>query len=202
MRPISLLSVGVLTATVAVGGCIGTPAPSQTFFVLPTSSPTGSAPHAGALGALGVLSLGLGPVSVASHLDQEYVAVRLEDTRYEYADSMRWASPVDILVEERLAEGLVWATGIRDVRRFPWPASRAPAVRVSARLVRFELTSEGTADLTAYWSIMDGGTGEQVNSGYFSHQEPLRGASAAAAVEALDRALLHFTNSLAGELGG
>ena len=197
MKPVTLLLAAVLSATVATAGCIGTPAPAQTLFVLPTSSPGGSPPHAG---ALGVRSLGLGPVSVSSHLDQEYVAVRLEDTRYQYADSMRWASPVAILVAERLAEGLVWATGIREVRMFPWPASRAPALRVTARLVRFELAQEGTADITAYWTFLDGGTGEQVNSGYFEHREPLQGTSAAAGVEALDRALIRFANSLAGEL--
>jgi uncharacterized lipoprotein YmbA len=199
MRPVTLLFVAVLAATVATASCIGTPAPARTLFVLPTSSPGGTPPHAG---ALGVRSLGLGPVSVASHLDQEYVAVRLENTRYEYADSMRWASPVAVLVAERLAEGLVWATGIREVRAFPWPASRAPTVRVTARLVRFELTPGGTADITAYWSILDGGTGDQVNSGYFEHREPLQGTSGAAGVEALDRALLRFANYLAGELEG
>jgi len=199
MRPVTLLSAAALAATVAVGGCISKPAPSQKLFVLPTSSPAGAGPHAGELGDR---SLGFGPVSIASHLDRENVAVRLEDTRYEYADSMRWASPLDGLVEERLAEAMVWATGVRDVRRFPWPTSNAPDVRISARLLRFELTPDHTAELTAHWSLWDGGEGEPVNSGYFNHQEPVQGSSAAAGVEALDRALLRFAEAMAAELGG
>jgi uncharacterized lipoprotein YmbA len=198
MRPVTLLSAAALAATVSTGGCIAKPAPSQKLFVLPTSSPLGAGPHAGELENR---SLGLGPISIASHLDQEYVAVRLEDTRYEYADSMRWASPVDVLVEERLVEAMVWATGVRDVRRFPWPALNAPDVTVRARLVRFELTPDHTADLSAHWSIWDGGAGEQVNSGHFNHQEPVQGSSAAAGVEALDRALLRFAEAMAAELG-
>jgi uncharacterized lipoprotein YmbA len=199
MRPVTLLSAVALAATVSIGGCIAKPAPSQKLFVLPTSSPAGARPHAGELGDR---SLGIGPVTIASHLDREYVAVRLEDTRYEYADSMRWASPLDGLVEERLVEAMVWATGVRDVRRFPWPTSNAPDVRVSARLVRFELTPDHTAELTAHWSLWESGAGEEVNSGYFNHQEPVQGSSAAAGVEALDRALLRFAEAMAAELGG
>ena len=39
-------------------------------------------------------SLGVGPVSIASLLDKQFVAVRLEETRYEDPDIMRWASPL------------------------------------------------------------------------------------------------------------
>jgi len=105
-------------------------------------------------------------------------------------------------VEERLVEAMAWTTGVRDLRRFPWPSSNAPDVRMSARLVRFELTPDHQAELTAHWSLWDSRAGEEVNSGYFNHQEPVQGSSAAAGVEALDRALLRFAEAMAAELGG
>jgi uncharacterized lipoprotein YmbA len=198
MRPTILFSSAALAATLVFGGCIGKPAPSQKLFVLPTSSPVGSGPHAGVLGDR---SLGVGPVSIASHLDKHFVAVRLEETRYEYADSMQWASPLDLLFQERLEEGLSWATGVTEVLRFPWGASNAPDVRVSARVARFELTTDGQAELTVHWSIRHGESGAPVDSGLFQHREALRGRSAAAGVEAMDRALLRFAVAVAEELG-
>jgi uncharacterized lipoprotein YmbA len=193
MRVNTLLSVAAIAAFAASAGCIGSPAPSEKLFVLPTTAPGGAGPREGLLRDR---SLGLGPVTIASHLDRRSVAVRLDETRYEYADSMHWASPLDLLIQERLMEGLVWATGTRDIRPFPWVAGRAPDVQVAARFVRFELTPEGSADLSVYWQIRDGLTGEQLSSGRFEHQEPIRGASANAGVEALDRGLLLLAETL------
>lgn len=193
MRVTTLVWGAAIAALLAATGCIGTPTASQKLLVLPTTAPRDTGPREGVLRDR---SLGLGPVTVAPHLDRSSVAVRLDDTRYEYADSMHWASPVRLLIQERLMEGLVWATGTRDIRRFPWVTGRAPDVQVAARFVRFELTPEGSADLSAYWQIRNGLTGEQLSSGRFDHQEPIRGASANAGVEALDRGLLLLAETL------
>ena len=193
MRVMTLLSGAAIAAIAATAGCIGKPAPSQKLFVLPTSAPRGVGPNQGVLRDR---SLGIGPVTIASHLDRKSVAVRLEDTRYEYADSMHWASPLDLLIQERLAEGLVWATGVREIRRFPWITTMAPDVQVSARFVRFELTRESSADLSVYWVIRNGRTGEQLASGHFEHQEPVQPTSGVAGVQALDRGLLRLAETV------
>ena len=193
MRVKTLLSGAAIAAIASAAGCIGKPTPSQKLFVLPTTAPGDAGPREGVLRDR---SMGLGPVTVASHLARSSVPVRLAETRYEYADSMHWASPVHLLIQERLLERLVWATGTRDIRRFPWVAGSAPDVQIAARFVRFELTPEGSADLSVYWQIRDGQSGEQVTSGRFDHQEPIRGASADAGVEALDRGLLLLAETL------
>jgi len=193
MRVMTLLSGTLMAVVAATAGCIGKPAPSQKLFVLPTAPLGGAGP---AEGVLRDRSLGVGPVTVASHLDQRSVAVRLDDTRYEYADSLHWASPLSLLIEERLTEGFVWTTGVRDIRRFPWGSASAPDLQVSARFVRFELTPKGTADLSAYWDVRDGHTGQQMASGQFVHEEPLQGTSGAEGVEAMGRGLLHLAQTI------
>jgi len=198
MKAMTLLSVSAITLTAAIAGCLGKPAPSQKLFVLPTTPPGGGGP---AGGFLRDRSLGVGPVTVASHLDRSSVAVRLDDTRYEYADSLHWASPLDLLIEERLTEGFVWTTGARDIRPFPWGSARAPDLQVSARFVRFELTPQGTADLSVHWDVRDGHTGEQITSGQFVHQEPVQGTSGAEGVEALGRGLLYLAQAITRAIG-
>jgi uncharacterized lipoprotein YmbA len=136
-------------------------------------------------------------VSVASHLDRAFVAIRRNDALYEFADSLRWAAPVETLVQERLVAALLWATGASDVQAFPWASTRPPDVQVSAHLVRFEVTPGGAADLIAYWFIRDGQTRSVLGSGSFTHQERVRDASARAAVEALDRSLIALASELA-----
>jgi uncharacterized lipoprotein YmbA len=199
MRPVKLLFSAALVAAVGVGGCLGKPAPSQRLFVLPTSTPPAPRPASSSLGGR---TLGLGPVTVASHLDRGSVAVRLDDTRYEYADSMRWASPVEILVRERLVEGLIWFTGAESVEIFPWSGANAPDLHVDVRVVRFEVTSDGSADVAAYWSVRNGKTGERLDAGHFTRREPVEGNGGAAGVEALDRALLGLAERIATELPG
>lgn len=189
--------LSLLAAVALLAGCISKPAPSQQFFTLPTSPPSGSMED---LGSLEGRSLGFGPVTVASHLDRAFVAIRLDDTVYEFADSLRWASPVELLIQERLVEGLVWATSAQDVQAFPWASTRPPAVQVSARLVRFEVTPGGSADLSAYWLVRDGTTREVLASGHFVNHQAGDGGSARSAIQALDRALIAFAQELAARI--
>jgi len=193
----TILRTLAFSATMALAGCIGGPAPSQTLLVLPTSLPPGSRPTPGVMDGK---ILGVGPVEVAPHLDRSYVPVRLEETRYEYADSLRWASPARKLLADRLREVLIWITEPEDVRVFPWPSERAPDVGCSVRFLQFELTRGGTAEILAQWVVKDGLSGHTVGSGTFSHVEPIHGSSGAAGVEALDRALIRFAEALAREL--
>jgi uncharacterized lipoprotein YmbA len=139
-------------------------------------------------------------VEVAPHLDRPYVPVRLEETRYEYADSLRWASPAREMLSDRLRELLTWITEPDDLREFPWAPERAPDVGCSVRFLQFELTGRGTAEILAQWAVKDGLSGHTVGSGTFSHAEPIHGSSGAAGVEALDRALFRFAEALAGEM--
>lgn len=186
--------VSRFAAVALVAGCISKPAPSQQFFTLPTSPPVGDVEE---MGSLQGRSLGFGPVTMASHLDRSFVAIRIADTVYEFADSLRWAAPVETLVQERLVESLVWATGAEDLQAFPWSSTRPPAVQVSARLVRFEVTPDGSADLSAYWLIRDGATREVLASGHFVNHQPGDGGPARSAIRALDRALIAFAEELA-----
>ncbi len=194
MKPMRL---SLLVAAAVFTGCISKPAPSQQFFTLPTSPPSGSMED---LGSLEGRTLGFGPVTVASHLDRSFVAIRLDDTVYEFADSLRWAAPVETMVQERLVEGLVWATSAQDVQAFPWASTRPPAVQVSARLVRFEVTPDGSADLSAYWLIRDGTSREVLASGNFVNHQPGDGGPARSAIAALDRALIAFAQELAARI--
>lgn len=187
-----------LTALMAgaalVSGCISNPSPSQRLFALPTSPPAGQAEEVGSLAGR---TLGFGPVSVASHLDRAFVAIRRNDALYEFADSLRWAAPVETLIQERLVAALLWVTGADDVRAFPWASIRPPDVQVSAHLVRFEVGPDRSADLVAYWFIREGDTRALLASGTFTDHQPVEGTSAPAAVEALDRALIAFAEELA-----
>ena len=191
------LVFGVLAAPGLLWGCISSPPPSQELFTLPTSTPN---EEFRSVGSLEGMTLGFCPVSVASHLDRAFVAIRLSETRYEYADSLRWASPVEAIIQERLVEALFWATGASEVESYPWASSNSPDVQVAARLVRFEITDSGSADLAAYWFIRDGQTRELVKSGHFENHQPGEGGSAGAAVRALDRALVAFAVELAEQI--
>ena len=185
------------SALLLASGCISSPSPSQHLFALPTSPPTGQTDQVGSLEGR---TLGFGPVSVASHLDRAFIAIRRNDALYEFADSLRWAAPVEALVQERLVAALVWATGANDVRPFPWASTRPPDVQVSAHLIRFEVGPDGSADLLAGWFIRDGATRSLLSSGTFTRHEPVDGASAQGAVEALDRALISFALELARQI--
>ena len=188
--------IGVLAACVLLAGCLGAPKETIRFLTLP---PVPSDPPETSVD-LSEVALGLGPSSVAPHLERRSLAYRVEDTRVEFADSAQWAAPLDEMIRDHMIARLVATTGARTLVPFPWPLARLPDVQLTVRILEFAIRPGGEGVVAAQWNLRDPSTGRGLASGDWEQTVPVQGAGTSDQVRALSRALDALTDFLAARV--
>ncbi len=195
-RTRGLLWAGLLTG-VLTSGCLGSPRPTSEFLTLPRTANPATGEATRSRGA----SLGLGPVTVAPHLERRYLAYRIDASRVEFADSTQWAAPLDGMVSEYLLSRLAETLGSENLRAWPWPQRRAPEVQLDLHLEEFAVGPDGDATVAARWSVRDPGSGAGRAGGFWEETVPADGSSSSAQVAALGAALDALAEFLVQRVG-
>jgi len=121
------------------------------FYTLSTRVPGASALTAGDEG----LSVVVGPVSLPAYLDRNEVAVRVSPSELKYAPTDRWAEPLLQNFTRVLVEDLGKALGSERVASVATAPTVTPNFWVEVVVVRFEASTDGSAQLTARWAVRD-----------------------------------------------
>ncbi len=191
MKPRSR-DVLLFTAAVAalwLAGCGSSPQPR--LYVLSPSAGAGG-PAGGGLG----LAVGVGPVTVAPHLDRPQIVTR-RGSELQLSELERWAEPLADGIARTLAEDLGALLATDRLWLYPWPPSVPVDVQVTVDVLRFDQEG-GDGVLAARWTVTD--ADGRFATRRFERREPAAEPERAATVEALSRALAELSREIAGTL--
>ncbi len=181
-----LRSFVLVAATLALTACSSSPVPR--FYVL-----TSTAPPA-ATGPSSDLALGVGPVTLAPHLDRPQLVTR-SGNELRLGDLDRWGESLADGVARVLAENLVRLLDSDRVWTYPWRPAVPVETQVTVEVVRCD-AENGEAVLTARWTVFDGG--EMRLARRSSYRRPANSPPATAA--ALSESLAELSREIADTL--
>ncbi len=98
--------------------------------------------------------LGLGPIKLPPYLDRPEVVTRAAPNRLELSKEDRWGESIQNGFTSAMQRNLAAQTGAV-VIVFPWYSTVHIDMQVQIDIYRFETDSQGTATLSAKWTILD-----------------------------------------------
>jgi uncharacterized lipoprotein YmbA len=159
----STLTVAKWCTIAAVAGLLAgcgpflAPRPDATkFYLLTPTSETAAAAVPAASSASGTFTLGLGPVKLPPYLDRLEVVTRAAPNRVELSKTERWGESLPNNFASVLLRDLSADVGTQRIVAFPWYSTTHVDLAVQVDVYRFETDAQGTAQLTAKWTITDG----------------------------------------------
>jgi len=101
------------------------------------------------------LTILVGPVKLASHLDQPRIVRRFGDTRIEAAASRQWAGNLREMIGNKLVAELSAQCSPFPVLSFPAATVITRGKRVSVDILRFEGADDKNAFIEARWTLLN-----------------------------------------------
>ena len=185
------LPFAVVTVLLA-GGCLGGTAPTRFYVLGPIDGPAVSGDRA--------LTLGIGPVSLASYLDRPQIVTRPATDKIDLGEFDQWGEPLRDGLSRVLAEDLSRQLPSARIAIFPWRGLDAVRYQVLVDVTRFDGPAGGDTALEARWRILDGVTAKEVAAKTTRLSEPAGGAGYPLAVAAMSRALNTLSRDIAQTL--
>ena len=135
---------------------------SKFYLLTPTadSAPATTAPTAQTTSNKGDFTLGLGPIKLPPYLDRPEVVTRAAPNRLELSKEDRWGESIQNGFSRAMERDLAAQSGVA-VIMFPWYNTVHVDMQVQIDVFRFETDANGTATLSAKWTILDS-TGKNV----------------------------------------
>jgi uncharacterized protein len=136
---------------------------SKFYLLTPTTDAAASTPAAATASASGPgdFTLGLGPIKLPPYLDRPEIVTRAAPNRIELSKEDRWGESIQNGFTTSLERDLEAQTGISRIINFPWYNTAHFDMQVQIDVYSFETDSQGTAHLSAKWTILDS-TGKNI----------------------------------------
>jgi uncharacterized protein len=131
----------ILLAAAFLVGC-GNPTP--TFYTLSTE---------GELPSGGRTSIGVGPVTLAEHVNRRNLVIQTSANRIEVVESHLWAGDLDNSVSRVIATNLGRRLGTGNVRTYPWQRDSEIDYQVAVDIREFMAGEDGYAHIEATWRV-------------------------------------------------
>jgi uncharacterized lipoprotein YmbA len=185
----------IIGATIITGcGPVLAPQPDPSRYYL--LSPAYAPPPSG-VSSQAALTIGLGPIQMPGYLDRREIATRANTNQIDYSNVDRWSEPLDSNFRSVLASNLAAELGSVHIVDFPWFQNKDPDYAIAIDVNRFERGPNGTADLSAHWTIRDPAAKTILLQGDCLATTPAQGADAASSVAALSTDLGQLSSQLA-----
>ena len=136
------------------------PAKRRSKFYLLTPTADTAAPAQAAAATSGNFTLGLGPIKLPPYLDRPEVVTRAAPNRLELSKEDRWGESIQNGFTSAIERDLAAQAGAT-VIVFPWYNTVHINMQVQIDVYRFETDANGTATLSAKWTILDA-TGKNI----------------------------------------
>jgi uncharacterized lipoprotein YmbA len=184
----------VLVATVLAAGCLGGTAPTRFYVLAPVDGPVASGDRA--------VSVGVGPVSLASYLDRPQIVTRPAADKIDLGEFDQWGEPLRDGITRVLAEDLSRQLPTAKISIFPWRGLEAVRYQVIVDITRFDGPAAGDTALEARWRVLDLGSGKEVAAKTTRLAEPTGGPGYTLTVSSMSRALGVLSRDIAQTLVG
>ncbi|WP_034642142.1 PqiC family protein [Desulfovibrio inopinatus] len=129
-----------------LAGC-GMSAPTHFYTLSPAEST--------ALDESKCISVGVGPVRVASYLDRDSIVTRNSANQLHVAEFDEWAEPLQDGLANVVAENIQGLICTQPITVHPWPIGISPAYQVTIQVQRLDGTLGKDVTLQATWSIVN-----------------------------------------------
>jgi uncharacterized protein len=173
---------------------------SKFYLLTPTAdsaAQTAAAPTAP--GTTGDFTLGLGPIKLPPYLDRPEIVTRMAPNRLELSKEDRWGESVQNGFTSAMQRNLAAQAGAV-VIVFPWYNTVHIDMQVQIDVYRFETDAQGTATLSAKWTILDS-TGKNILYTVESHlTQPSKPGDMTEAAAALSRTIGDLSGQIANML--
>lgn len=155
-----------------------------------------SQPSANASGQAPVI--GVGPVTIPSHLDRSVIVTRSSANRLEVNTGHRWAEPLEENINRVLMDNLDRTGKASRLERFPWTSRDGVNLQVVVDIDRFERQSDGNAVLVARWKLIEFESGAIIHSARYSKISKPVDMTIENTVVAMSTLLLDMSSEIAG----
>ncbi len=152
------LAASLALSLVLTAGCTGTSQPSR--FYLLSAMPEADARSYEMADEKGV-AIGVGPVTVAEHLDRPQIIRRESRNKLDLSEFDRWAEPVQANLARVLALNLGHLLSTQQITTHPWPRTWHLDYQVIVYVWQFDSDENGKVVLRAHWMVLDS-TGRNV----------------------------------------
>jgi len=130
------------------------------FYLLTPTADTAAPATAPTTGNTSSFTLGLGPIKLPPYLDRPEVVTRTAPNRLELSKEDRWGESVQNGFTRAMERDLAAQSGAA-VIVYPWYNTVHIDMQVQIDVYRFEADAQGTATLSAKWTILDS-TGKNI----------------------------------------
>jgi uncharacterized lipoprotein YmbA len=183
-----------LSLAFAIGGCLGAQKPPPDYYMLDPGPPgkfTGLA-HG--------VAIGIGPYSVAPHLNRLQIVTRESDTRLKMSEAHQWAAPLKDAIWTVIAINLAKELNTNRIYEAPSRQKRTLAFRVGIDILRLDGQLGGDVELLARWVISSGDGKKELISKITRFVESTPTDDYEAYVEAQSRALASLSKEIAAAM--
>jgi len=184
----------LLVAAVLAAGCLGGTAPTRFYVLAPVDGPAASGERA--------MSVGVGPVSLASYLDRPQIVTRPAADKIDLGEFDQWGEPLRDGITRVLAEDLSRQLPRARISIFPWRGLEAVRYQVIVDVTRFDGPVAGDTALEARWRVLDLTSGKDVAAKTARLAEPTGGPGYTMTVSSMSRALGALSRDIAQTLVG
>lgn len=146
-RSSACLFLVILVTTLA--GCTGKSEPTSFFMLRSLEEYPGPRPTGPDISVL------VGPITVSAYLDRSQIVARQEGVEVIVHDFDHWAEPLDRNMKRVLMANLSTLLGSAEVYDFENSRSPDTDFQLQVEVDRFDFTRNGTAILTAFWTVYD-----------------------------------------------
>ncbi|MGI6525543.1 MAG: PqiC family protein [Bdellovibrionota bacterium] len=147
-------------------------------------------------------SIGIGPIEVATYLQQSQLVTQESDNRYKLNEFNRWIEPLDDTITSAMSTVFAHQLGIKQVYTYPWLEVN-PDLHLTIKLHRFHCQiNTKQCDLVAAWTLRNGKTGKQIKSDFVTESLPLSKNDFVTVVETLSDLLKNLSKRIVTEIQG
>lgn len=146
------------------------------------------------------LIIGIGPVRLQEHLDRPQLITRTGANRLQLADRHRWAEPLAENIAWVLRENLSTLLRTEHLLLYPWERSTRVNAQITLEILHCEGMDNGTAQLTALWSILDRDGKVLLPPRRSSYQVPPATPNEEGLASALSEAMSRLSRDIATEI--
>ncbi|WP_404426608.1 membrane integrity-associated transporter subunit PqiC [Thalassospira australica] len=184
------LAGAMLAMSIGMLGACSTPVQERYFVLSPddVSGPSGNGKTA---------VMGIGPITIPSHLDRSQIVTRSSDNRLVINQFDRWAEPLDENIQRVLIENLDRRLHPQRIETFPWNSRDGVVWQIVVDIGGFERQPDGSVQISARWKIVNFDSGETVVSERFSDSMMPRDTTTEGTVAAMSDLLVRLSDSIA-----
>ncbi len=172
------------------------PDPSQYFVLAPITD--AEVPPTDA--SMADVSVGVGPLRFPDYLLRYQIATRVAPNRLVFADSERWAEPIETTFARVLSQNLTRLLRTERVMALPMYVATALTYEVPMEVVQFEREADGRVTLWARWAVQDATTHRLLYTAQSQLSAVADGPTMEASVAAQSRVLADLSREVAAAL--